>query len=514
MRILCIFLFASSIFAQDVIKAPFDGLKDLPLPRIDNLEPRVAAQLKQAQDELLKEIKHGDRLNTGNAYGVLGEIYHSYKLKVEAEICYFNTLALDELRMSTIYLYARLLHEAHRTEEAIPLYDRFSKRHKNYGAVFYHLGDIALDKGEFDKASGYFRKSLGTQEHAAGYMALGRVEMARENYAEAIKHFERSLEILPQATRLNYFIATALRKMGKVDEAKERMKLAGKIGPRMPDPLFGRLKGRASSARRFIADGKAAFAAGDYNSAAKLFQQALEANPDSTTAMVNLASALAGLGDLEGAERYFKDALVADPRRSNTHYNLGRIYTIKKDFDQAFAHMNWAVELNDEDADAHAALIDLYASKKNYEATLPHLDKFIKLRPNSEEYRLRRVQTLAHIQRYEDAAEIMANEYEFRPDLINYSHYYARFLATCPNKDLRNGEKAVKLATHVVSEHPLPIFMETLALAEAQNGNCDVAKSWAEKAIAGAKEKGEVQLIIRLERDLERYQAGTPCELP
>ena len=67
----------------------------------------------------------------------------------------------------------------------------------------------------------------------------------------------------------------------------------------------------------------------------------------------------------------------------------------------------------------------------------------------------------------------------------NLLNNYAWVLATSPDKDVRDGVKAVELAKKAceVTDYKAPHILSTLAAAHAEAGNFDKAKEWATKAV-------------------------------
>jgi hypothetical protein len=76
---------------------------------------------------------------------------------------------------------------------------------------------------------------------------------------------------------------------------------------------------------------------------------------------------------------------------------------------------------------------------------------------------------------------------------------------------LRDGPKAVKLASHVAQAQQTPQHLETLAQALAEAGRCDEAAKIQEQLLALAESLQREDLITRLKAELARYQAGAPC---
>ena len=84
----------------------------------------------------------------------------------------------------------------------------------------------------------------------------------------------------------------------------------------------------------------------------------------------------------------------------------------------------------------------------------------------------------------------------------------AWILATSPDAKLRNGRRAIELATLAceVTDYKLAYILSTLAAAYAETGDFQTAVKWSTKAVQiGDKEDSD-----SLKKELESYKAGKP----
>jgi Tfp pilus assembly protein PilF len=82
----------------------------------------------------------------------------------------------------------------------------------------------------------------------------------------------------------------------------------------------------------------------------------------------------------------------------------------------------------------------------------------------------------------------------------------AWLLATSPDEKLRDGKRAIDLATEAceVTEYKLPHILSTLAAGYAETGDFETAKQWSTKAI----ELSDDKIRDALQKELESYQVG------
>ena len=516
-RLFLLWLLFGTVWGQipAVVEAPRADLLPLETPDLQPLETAVAQQLAQAQTDLQQAIPRGDTGKIAAAYGFLGEIYHAYEFFPQAEICYRNTLALVPQHPEALYMCALLLQKTSRFPESERLFTSYLALKPQDAAAFFHLGELAWVQNRLEEAAAFFGKSLEIQETAATHGQLGQIALARKDYQTGLSHFFKALELLPEATRINYFIATIYRRLKDMDKAAQYLQKAGKIGPSFGDPHLARLEAHAQSERRFMTQGRAAFDAGDWAAALSLFGQALQINPASIPAKTNLATVLAGQGREQEAITLFQEVLAVEPDHGTSHYNLGFLFSRAKDTQKARFHLEKALQDNPRDASALRLLADLLAETGAIRPALAHYQRLLELNPTLEDAMLQRARLLIGLQAYEEAAAALEHDWRKNMDLGRLTHFYARFLATCPRAEFRDGPKAIQLAAAVVKAQPAPGHLETLALAHAQAGDCQAAARWQTEAISAARQADPAgETPARFEQNLRRYQQGPPCAFP
>jgi len=92
----------------------------------------------------------------------------------------------------------------------------------------------------------------------------------------------------------------------------------------------------------------------------------------------------------------------------------------------------------------------------------------------------------------------------------------AWLLASCPDRSLRNGARAVELARRAdaLTGGDKPIVLHTLAAAYAEAGQFPAAVETAQRALKLAEAQSNAWLSTQLQRELKLYQAGQPFLAP
>src|SRR4029079_2399681 len=95
------------------------NLLPVPEPRLDDLEPAVAEQIRDAQERTAGIVaKGGSSREIGGAYGSLARVYHAYELLDSAEPAYLNARRLASGNSEWPHLLGVLYQQTGRLEEA------------------------------------------------------------------------------------------------------------------------------------------------------------------------------------------------------------------------------------------------------------------------------------------------------------------------------------------------------------------------------------------------------------
>jgi tetratricopeptide (TPR) repeat protein len=117
---------------------------------------------------------------------------------------------------------------------------------------------------------------------------------------------------------------------------------------------------------------------------------------------------------------------------------------------------------------------------------------------------------LADRQRYREAIALLEDGHRRFPNRAPTATTLARLLASAPDRSVRDGRRALDLATDVYTSQPTPVYGETVALALAELDRCDEAADWMRRAIADAERAKDSAESARLKAEAGRY-TQRPC---
>ncbi|MGE0680324.1 MAG: tetratricopeptide repeat protein [Candidatus Binatia bacterium] len=508
--LLAVGVLSSLTFADE---AP-SNLQEVPFPNLEGLESAVAAQLIAAQESLVAVTTQKDLppQELGEAFGIMGQLYHAYQLFTPAEACYRNahTLLPGDFRWS--YLLADVLQREGKPELAIAAYERACQLESTSVACLTNLGKLYSESNRVDEAKTMLSRALALDpQSAAVHDGLGRVALAQTQYQEAVQHFEAALTLAPAANRLHYALAMAYRQLHEPEKAEAHLSRMGTVGVKVADPLIEQIEGLVQGERLAILRGRLAFQAGHAAEAASEFKKAVEAAPQSAIARINLGVALVQLGQKDEAIAQLREALRLQPDNETAHYNLALLLLQQQQRDEAIRHLRAALVANPADRQAHLQLGDALRELGRQAEALPHYMKAAELDPHDEIALRWTAELLVRLGHFNEARKRLEEAHQRFPERGRTAHALARLLAACPDPTVRDGKRALELGQLVYTAEPSPQHAETVALALAEVGNCQEASEWQRRLVETAEKTGNDNLIQRLKVDLARYEQGGVC---
>jgi Flp pilus assembly protein TadD len=186
------------------------------------------------------------------------------------------------------------------------------------------------------------------------------------------------------------------------------------------------------------------------------------------------ADQLAAAGRVAEASDEYRRVLTLDPRRVHAHAALGVILAQRGQFDAASVELRRALEGGVQDVEVPNALA------------------FALLQSGEEK----------------EAANVLAHATADHPDNLNLKHNLARLLATASDPQVRDGERALKLASEVCERtaNTDPRALDTLSAAYAAIGRFDLARATAGRAEHLARARGDLESADAIAAHARRYR--------
>jgi tetratricopeptide (TPR) repeat protein len=113
------------------------------------------------------------------------------------------------------------------------------------------------------------------------------------------------------------------------------------------------------------------------------YAKAIELDPKSAGALVNLGTIHFNTRNWTEAERYYKQALEIDPEYALAHFDLANLYDERGERNKALVHYESALQISPNYADAHYNVALLYQGANQNLKAVRHWTAYLKLDPSS-----------------------------------------------------------------------------------------------------------------------------------
>jgi tetratricopeptide (TPR) repeat protein len=353
-----------------------------------------------------------------------------------------------------------------------PLAARLDALSVSHRALLFRGVDARL-RGEPEQAAAIFEEILASDpENAEAHYNLARAQVELGALAEAEGHLRRALEIRPDFFDAHFNLAVMLGRRGDDEGAAQHLARAVEIDP-------DDLPTRVLWARALAQEGKR-------EQAVRELERVLSVDPAVPGARLALGAIEADLGHLEAATRHLRLASeqASDAERSEAHLRLAMLDPRVMPHAEILAHLRAAVALAPADPRARAALAEQLARSGDYAEAANTFAALVELAPDDPRSHLGRGMTLVLAGSYRPAREALEASLLRLPDHPALTDLLARLLATCPDPEVRNGERAVTLAERVVEIEPNLDHEETLAMALAEAGRFEEAIDRQQRVLA------------------------------
>ncbi len=258
---------------------------------------------------------------------------------------------------------------------------------QNVGA-YQLIGRAYREQRIFDKAADAYEKYLAADPQTPGdsHYELGECYMELERYPDAVRVFQKSVELEPQSIHKISKLAEAFEKGGQIDESAARYEELAQLSPK---------------------DAKIY-----YNIIVRMYDEAKMPDKAVTAAQKMVAQ---------------------DPSNPEAYYNLGIMYTNQEKYPEAIEAMNKAIELNPGFDYAYLNLGNAYYQMKNYKEAIPVFQKLVEIVPDNSQGWLFLGICNMQLKRWSAAVEPLVKVVEFEPN--NGNAYYNLAIAYLNLKD-------------------------------------------------------------------------------
>jgi protein O-mannosyl-transferase len=247
-----------------------------------------------------------------------------------------------------------------------------------------------------------------------------------------------------------------------------------------------------------------------------LFMRAASVTDQNYLAYYNLGCYAKDGGEYAQAILYFKKALSAEAdnaswaNHARAYNNLGYSYLHQGEISNAVVNFEKALQLQPQFPEAYYNLGRAFLTNQQPDVAVDCFQRALALDPSVAEIHYKLANALLLLGRPAEAITQYSQALQLSPGMDDAANNLAWLLATCSDRSLRDGARAVALARQA-SEHSHdqnPVILGTLAAAYAEAGKLSEAAATAQRARQLALAQNNRTLAGVLESQWQRYRVG------
>lgn len=234
----------------------------------------------------------------------------------------------------------------------------------------------------------------------------------------------------------------------------------------------------------FICRGLAWFDKQEVDIAIADLNEAIRLDPKHPSAYSSRAICWWSKREVDKAIADCSEAIRLDPKEPMYLANRGILWNMKGEYEKATEDADAALHLNPDFISAHIVRGNALIRQNEYAKALGEFNEALRINPREATAYGLRGRVLAGSGDYDGAVKDFDKAVQIDPKDMNTCNEIARFYATCPDDEHRNGRKAVEFAQRAceLSSWRWASSISVLASAYAEDGDFDQAVEWQEKA--------------------------------
>ena len=515
---------------------------DVPAVDYSGMEPQVVEKIEASRKAVM------DDPESASTWGDLGMDFHAHTLYAEAAQCYVRAAEIDPGDYRWSYL-AGVCTARLDPAQALPLFEQAATMNPSNPGFHIRFGDLLTQSGDHDRAAESYRAALAVDSRLSHALyGLGLLALRAGDLDQARSHLERAAEAAPHHGEVHKLLAQVYQRLDE-PELAELSALSARAYPDESgarDSVIEQVNEHAVSSRSHSQRGLALAQAGRYAEAETVFrkvmelreanardyanlggslagqgrldeaieayQEALRITPEETYARNNLALALLTSGDAAAAEEHLREALRIDPAYADAHFNLGLLLERTGRPEQAEGAYRQALAVNPAHAASYNSLARLLAIRGDETGAMALWRKTVSINALDLDAMYNLAMLLSKNDEHAEAIGLLNRAMQLAPNSSLLAQALAAELATAPDAELRDGPRAVELASRVYEQYPdRPEAGNLMAAALAETGEFERAIEVARQAMRQARDAGRMDIAKEIQLHLEGYYKKQPA---
>lgn len=367
----------------------------------------------------------------------------------------------------------------------------------------------AVQKKDEDQVAD-LNKAIELQPEKADYLRLRAQHLFEEQKLDAaLADADAALKMEPDHAATHELRGMILLGLDKYDEALKSFDKASELVPEAPLPYQHR--------------GELYRQKGDLQKSLEQLSKALELAPDNVATLLVRAGVYYELKEPEKALADIDSAIKVQPMLAQPHLMKAEILAATNHVDQAIDHLQSLLKSAPGNEQLLNQLGSFYLMANKPRKAIDVASTVLDKDPDNFAARRFRADAYLNIGKHAEAIADFDKALALKDDDESLLNNYAWVLATSPDDKLRDGTRALKMATKAAesSGYETPHILSTLAAAYAETGDYDNAQKWskksvelAQKEVDNAKPDDDKAKIEgdrdQLKKELESYQDHKP----
>ncbi len=249
-----------------------------------------------------------------------------------------------------------------------------------------------------------------------------------------------------------------------------------------------------------------------FGEAEELVQSALRVDPMNRSLRNNLAALYADTGRTDAAREIVATLLAEDPDDGAMAMHMGVLLARSGRPAEAQEYLDRVIKTDSSNATAYYARAGTLLARGLRGQAADDLARAVALAPNDVNACAELAALLVEQDKPAEAIELLERAHRVDPGDARVTNRLAWLLATTPDEQLRNSARAIQLATELIARLGTgdAKALDTLAAAQAANGDFAAATTTAESAVQIAKQRGDEPLASAIASRRELYRNGRP----
>lgn len=329
---------------------------------------------------------------------------------------------------------------------------------------------------------------------ATVFRSRGATRADMDKLGPAIDDFDKAIELDPKQVSSYQLKAMVLIKQKKLADALAVLDKARSVAPDNVDlPM--------TKARIYTLEA-------NYKSALEELNRAATVEPGNLGVLLLRAAVYQEMGNKAKALEDIDKILQLKPRLPAAMRDRAILLSDLGKFDDAVAQLEQLHKANPKDPLTLLQLGMLYSAQKSYQKSIDAYSSLLTDHPEEWMAYRGRADALLNLGRRAEAVTDYDKALRRQPKDVGVLNNLAWVLATAPEDKLRDGKRAVLLATEAckLTNYKQDYILSTLGAAYAETGDFQSALTWSNKAV----ELASKEHLDSLKKEVESYKANKP----